>query len=321
MDKKYAWILPFVAALSLFTYLSRQNLQTGPGIQQRRIYPVERQIVRKQKLIVNPYNLERYLVQKDFDSGIEDMRALLSGEYEEAWVFLPKHREWVEIGAEESSVMYSRQGVSMNLEVDTEGLESLIYKESDPVFVHIHPSSKKLKEMYLKMYAAGTGGIRQAELKNLKEIIDTLVLASLAVPSVEDMVHAFYMSSEIYKVNPSAHPVFVVCSDLGLATYEVTQEGKEYFLKHPGETCGLVERFGSTINLVSMIGGDVMYSRAPAVHDKEGLKPLLKVSFRPHKGVGLQSLRKYFEAVGSVEDSRYVDTILNPSYKINGLKD
>jgi len=82
------------------------------------------------ELVVNTSNKYQTITKKDEKQGILDLNNLVHDSHEEAWVYLPKKQEWVEVGVSESN---SKASISQR-ELDT-----LLQNNDEITPYHTHP--------------------------------------------------------------------------------------------------------------------------------------------------------------------------------------
>ena len=104
-----------------------------------------------ENLIVNESNYYRTVVNKSEEEGIKDIKNILENSFlEEAWVFLPKSKKWIEIGEEEKREIIIKEVDDKNIAYSYSSganlsgyfINELFEKESNILFYHFHPNPK-----------------------------------------------------------------------------------------------------------------------------------------------------------------------------------
>lgn len=159
-------------------------------------YNPNRPKVYTQKLTINDLNNSRYLTQKSFEDGIEDLYKLLGEGKEEAWAYLPEKNLWIEIGYGEKKDETS---------IDVKHLEALMRENEKITVVHIHPN---------------------AENNDPKES------AHRMLTSIEDLKTMVSHSNLFFNNHECAYTddiEFIIVSQLGITRYGLRYKGVQNF--------------------------------------------------------------------------------------------
>jgi len=154
--------------------------------------------VNQSNLEINHQNSYREVVFKDELQGWEDLENLSrnSIDQEEAWVYLPNEKKWVETGVKEG-----KRKNEIYVEYEPLVFHQLMLKHKDLVSYHLHPINKAYTSDGLVYNATPSGGD-----------IATMIVLSNELPHGKN----FKFTSK-------------VCSVYGVMEYYLTEEGRKVY--------------------------------------------------------------------------------------------
>ncbi len=178
-------------------------------------------------LVVNTTNIDRTYAIKSEEEGVVDLQRLVTqSQYEEAWVYVPAEKKWIEVGQQEYN---SRKGNvrTQSVEFDAPTMNMLIAQYDKIVFYHIHPYTlldlKKDQE-------EGIHGLTMVPKPKVLERIAQNVNGGQGVfPSAHDLAEMVTRSRDFYRHHPTGDISFKIVSSFGVTEYEVTDKGHELF--------------------------------------------------------------------------------------------
>lgn len=146
-----------------------------------------------ENLIINANPKIAMVVNKDEQEGLKDLKNLAStSEIEEAWCYLPKKKQWIEIGIEETN---------SSLEANIPLKEDIIQENDDIIFYHLHP-------------------------KDITSKTDNMQFLRLIIPSEIDLFMAARESANLFKKYKDGTFNFKIVSESGVTEYHMLRKIK-----------------------------------------------------------------------------------------------
>ena len=180
-------------------------------------------------LIVNTA-ADKYIVRKNEEEGIKDIRKLLEGpDISEGWIYMPEQELWIEAGEIQDGPPDFSEPVQLMF--DQESLCIAGPMQEDMHFYYFHPS---------RIYESWVSEARDAVLKlepskefytdeSIKARVEQMPKVKSAIPSARMVSNMVLTSLFSDKVNPGKEVMYCLCSDLGITDFSLTESGREYF--------------------------------------------------------------------------------------------
>ncbi len=187
------------------------------------------------KLVIDTSG-EKYIVRKDEEEGVKDIRELVhTSKVEGAWAYLPDEELWIWIakGEPQPEQVVVKDGKSrsiMEVLCDLEFMENVLLSHHNFIAYHFHTADYSMSMEY-----------REKELREIMPNIENFVVElfkedyrkelsfRVALPLGNDMGIMTDLCRKFYWVNPFGKTSHKVCSEWGVSEYYLTKEGREFF--------------------------------------------------------------------------------------------
>lgn len=220
MKRKY---LSLIAALGLSLYSGQKSFAQHPP-------SLDAPIKYVNKLVSNTSVDYRTAVKQTESQGIFQIKELLNKEeVEEVWAYLPKKREWIEIGyaekPEEKIVIKNQVFYNTEVKLDTSFLEKLMKENNEITVWHYSPNGSQMLEDKIKTAEDEGKPLTEQEISKIKNYISVCE----AIPSEFDLINMISNSQKFNEINPDGKLLYKLCSKTGVTEFYLTNKGKEFF--------------------------------------------------------------------------------------------
>jgi len=180
-------------------------------------------------LVVNTANKYRVIVYDDEITGIKKMQELVDdSKFEEAWIYLPEQKVWVEVGTNEKVYSRNKEGAIASVGVEGNILYQLINDDNKSITLyHIHPYNKATAAKNEKEFRKDAGD--KIEEKQLQSILDSLAIVEESSASKDDITSCVRASLTFNSTYPDSTLSDRICSKYGITEMTLTEEGKRLF--------------------------------------------------------------------------------------------
>ncbi|MBA7689097.1 hypothetical protein ES703_97592 [subsurface metagenome] len=240
------------------------------------------------ELVVNTSNKHKTIIKKNEKQGILDLEKLVqSSPYEEAWVYLPKKQEWIEVGVSESNVIKGDNKLSFKryfkkLGINNDEIDEL-YDEG--IWTVMRKSKAKV-------------GIAKRELNTLLQNNDEITSYHIhpcnwsplfeIFPSHKDIAVMIDQSSDFYKHHPNGEYTAKIGSAYGITEYKLTGEGIDY-IKNQNLNRFEISRLAKEMHKsIEKVKFDLVETNNYGLKCEMQLKvnnPKLEVNYTPHNQI------------------------------------
>lgn len=220
-------------------------------------------------LVVNRSKRYHTICKKDEKSGIADLRKILTeSPFEDFWAYIPKKKEWHELGKDEQ-IQISNEGFKSSLKIDYAKLNKIYKIEDEIIHWHIHV----IISNYLKNQPMLT--------EYMKFILKNPIIE--VFPSWNDISTIYGFKKRYHKQNPEGVSKFKICSRFGITQYDLRYNFSVY-----NELKNLEELVVSVIDLKnkdlrsynSRTQKELLENHLEYLNSKH-----FKVSFKAHHGI------------------------------------
>jgi len=120
-------------------------------------------------LVVNNSNSYRTVIKESEEEGIQEiLRLVKSSPLEEAWIYLPKKSEWIEIGKNAKKEEKNGEQYRTKAELDGECLKSLMRHQDSLVVYHFHPEVSKVLDDKIRKGYLERNSMSEQEITELR---------------------------------------------------------------------------------------------------------------------------------------------------------
>ena len=146
-------------------------------------------------LVINKNPLFETWMSGDEKRGLRDIQKIIeNSKSEEAWVYSPEKKLWIEVGKKEKS---------QEVCIDNNLMRRLMAYYNKINLYHTHPSNN--------------------DYRDVKEMFAN------CMPAKNDLYYMIFWSLKFREINPGGKLKCGVCSDIGVVEYSLTERGIKYF--------------------------------------------------------------------------------------------
>ena len=196
---------------------------------------------------------KRQIMYANEQKGINDFNVLSQKEvYEVSYLYLPKLKQWHQIGYNALIKSHSIGFTSSSINMDNEYIEKIAQTNNELIIYHYHPTIKnlesycddnispsKLPNFLIKFIRRRNKFFVSHEF--LEQLFDSKFTAA---PSVQDLVSLITGTNSLKRINPLLKLSNKIVSIHGVTSYNLTDAGRDYYYNKTGTS---EEKFNNSI--------------------------------------------------------------------------